>query len=139
MAGLPQPPTVTDFPWKGYDPTKTPRLFLTLDAFLTRKGIRFSSPPRLNQATGGKHAATSLHYYGRARDYGHSDSDLLAIAAALQPYAQGVKPRLVELFWSEKDIFWKRGAQFDPSRDLFQMHLDHLHASLAVGATFDDL
>lgn len=138
MAGLPQPPTVTDFPWKGYDPTKTPKLYLTLDAFLTRRGVKFG-PGKLNQLTGGKHAATSLHYYGRARDYGRSDCDLFAIAAALEPFAKGPKPRLVELFWAEKNVFWKRGVEFDPSRDLFNQHLDHLHASLALGATFDDV
>lgn len=138
MTSLSSPAPIPDFPWKGYDPEKTPKLYLTIDRFLARRGIKFGSPI-LIQTTGGKHSKTSLHYFGRARDYGHTNSDVFAIAAALEPLARGPNPRLVELFWAPKNVFWKRGVEFDPSRDLFQMHLDHVHASLAQGATLDDV
>lgn len=127
-----------DFPWPGYDPDAVPKLWETIDQYLERQGVRIGAPAP-NQTTDGTHAVTSLHYTGRARDYGRSNCDSDTVARTLQPLAGGKNPRLVELFYAPLNIFWKRGVRITPSQALFNLHLDHCHASLADGATLDDL
>lgn len=102
----------------------------SIDAYLGAKGIRYGSPT-LGQTTGGQHVPGSLHYEGRARDYGR-DSDLPAILAELLPFAVGPGYQLCELYGLR--TFWKNGRLITPSRELFDSHQGHVHAALRDGA-----
>lgn len=103
-----------------------------LDAMLARAGLHVGEPT-LSQTTGGVHVPTSLHYFGRARDYGRA-SDAAGIANYLRRYAVGDNRLLDELFYSPLDIFYKNGAPFSPSAKLRADHQDHVHAGLRTGA-----
>lgn len=103
----------------------------SIDAFLGAKGIRYGSPT-VGQTTGGQHVKNSLHYAGRARDYGNHDSDVPAILAALLPFAVGPDHKLQELFGHS--IYWKNGRIHQPTAELYASHQNHVHAGLRLGA-----
>lgn len=108
----------------------------TIDIFLASRGIKVGQPQE-NQTVGGDHAATSLHYLGRARDYSpHPDhpSDMNAVAAALTALALMPFTPIHELFYTPKDLFIKDGKKIIPSAALRDQHRDHLHVSLVAGA-----
>lgn len=97
-----------------------------IDAYLRSRGIRFGYQGTF-QTTGGRHAPGSLHYAGRARDYGDADSDCHGIYRVLEPFArQGI---IVELFWQNKG--WKYGRWIGQVGG----HWDHVHAAIAAGKT----
>lgn len=104
----------------------------SIDAYLGAKGVRYGSPT-VGQTTGGKHTPGSLHYAGRARDYGRSDSDLPTILNELLPFAVGPDYRLQELYGLS--TYWKHGRVITPSADLRASHQDHVHAALREHAT----
>jgi len=103
-----------------------------IDAYLGAKGIRYGAPTP-GQTTGGAHAKGSLHYAGRARDYGHSNSDTARILEALLPFAVGPDHVIQELFGMT--TFWKSGHVITPSPSLRAAHQDHVHVGLRAGAT----
>ena len=102
-----------------------------MDCFLAEQGIRVGAPS-LGQTTGGNHVPNSLHYEGRARDYGDADSDVWAIYYALLPYA-GPGGVVEELFWDPAGP----GGSRDLGRPVNPIggHSDHVHAALYEGAT----
>lgn len=104
----------------------------SIDDYLTAKGVRYGAPT-VSQTTGGDHAPNSLHYAGRARDYGRHTSDLPTILAELLPFAVGPDHKLQELFGLS--TFWKHGRVITPSAELRNSHQDHVHAGLREGAT----
>lgn len=104
----------------------------SIDDYLTVKGVRYGAPT-VSQTTGGNHAPGSLHYVGRARDYGRSTSDLPGILEALLPFAVGPTYKLQELFGLS--TFWKNGRVITPSVGLRESHQDHVHAGLREGCT----
>lgn len=102
----------------------------SVDAYLGALGIRYGSPT-VGQTTGGTHAPGSLHYSGRARDYGRSQSDMPAIISALLPFAEGPDHLIQELFGL--GVFWKSGRVITPSTSLRTAHQDHVHVGLRAG------
>jgi len=100
-----------------------------IDDYLDSLGIPHGVPTVV-QTTGGTHSATSLHYQGRARDYGNIDTPggnagCDRIYRALEPFAaSGV---LQELFWNPIGC-WQNGRRIGP----VDGHWDHVHAGLAA-------
>ena len=101
-----------------------------IDAHLDGEEIPHGEPT-VAQTTGGQHAPGSLHYAGRARDYGNLDTPggndgCDRIYFDLEPFAQsGV---LQELFWNPRGC-WQKGRRIGP----VDGHWDHVHAGLALG------
>lgn len=102
----------------------------TVDTYLAGRGVRHGAPTE-GQTTGGKHATNSLHYTGRARDYGRSDSDLVGILDVLLPFAVGPDHVIQELFGLA--VYWKHGAILHPSAELRAAHQNHVHVGLRAG------
>ena len=103
-----------------------------IDAHLDGEGIQHGEPTG-PQTTGGTHAPGSLHYAGRARDYGNLDTPggnlgCDVIFRDLEQYAQGRDCILQELFWNPIGC-WQRGVRIGPVAG----HWDHCHAGLADG------
>lgn len=107
----------------------------SIDAYLAAKGVRFG-PPTIGQTTGGTHAKSSLHYVGRARDYGRSNSDLARILVELKPFAAGPAHLIQELYGVA--TYWKSGRPIVPSRSLRASHQDHVHVGLRADALLPD-
>jgi hypothetical protein len=101
-----------------------------IDQFLTAHGVRYG-PPLVSQTTGGKHKPNSLHYDGRARDYGVSNSDLPAVMLMLRPYAIGPDHIIEELFGLS--LYIDSGKIFAPTKALYASHQDHVHVGLRAG------
>lgn len=101
-----------------------------IDQFLRSRGIRIG-PPTTGQTTGGKHAPTSYHYEGTARDYGLYDSDAPAVARALQPVAAQPNSPIAELFFAPLNIWYKHGHRVPGSS--IGGHQDHCHVALEIG------
>lgn len=115
-----------------------------LDGLLASRRVRFVAPHAAipggdpnGQTTGGKHAASSYHYLGTARDYGTSDCDGPAIEHELVPLAEGPAAPVVELFGPGG--FWRKGAPYSPSAELRAAHDNHWHAALRPGITLEHL
>lgn len=103
-----------------------------IDAHLDGEGIPHGAPTWV-QTEGGTHSATSLHYQGRARDYGNLDTPggnagCNDIYRDLVRYASGPGYILQELFWNPIGC-WQRGNPIGPVAG----HWDHVHAGLALG------
>lgn len=103
-----------------------------IDEYLRACGIKVGEPT-LGGTTGGKHAAGSLHYLGRARDYGQARNDMRGILRALEPYALCSPYFIEELFGL--DVYIDRGRRFSPSASLRAGHQDHVHAGLSYHGT----
>jgi len=104
-----------------------------IDEYLDSIGVPHGTPTWV-QTEGGTHSATSLHYLGRARDYGNIDTPggnagCDRIFRALEPFAQGPGWLLQELFWNPLGCY-QRGVRIGP----VDGHWDHSHAGLAAGA-----
>lgn len=104
-----------------------------IDDHLDGEGIPHGQPT-VAQTTGGQHSATSLHYQGRARDYGNIDTPggndgCDRIFFDLERFASGPGWRLQELFWNPRGCY-QRGNRIGPVSG----HWDHVHAGLADGA-----
>jgi len=80
------------------------------------------------------HREHSLHYLGRARDYGDKRSDCLAIVEHLRPFAQGASPVLCQLFYAPTNDWWVNGRNLN--RGAIGDHDDHVHAAISEGAAF---
>jgi hypothetical protein len=103
-----------------------------IDAFLAAHGVRYGRP-LVEQTTGGSHKPNSLHYDGRARDYGQSNSDLKAILGVLRPYAIGADHVIEELFGLT--LYVDSGKIFAPTKSLYASHQNHVHVGLRAGRT----
>ena len=100
-----------------------------IDRYLTTRGLRVGTPS-LTQTTTGKHAASSLHYAGTARDYGMHDSDAVAIARALEFIAAQPNGPIEELFFAPLGIWYKNGQKMKSAPLRVGGHQDHCHVAL---------
>jgi hypothetical protein len=101
-----------------------------IDRFLTECRVKIGLPT-VGQTTGGAHKPNSLHYQGRARDYGQSGSNLRDIITVLRPFAIGPDHTLEELFGL--DTYIDNGRILSPSKGLWASHQDHVHVALRAG------
>ncbi len=99
----------------------------SIDAYLSRAGVRIA-PPGPGQTTGGRHADGSLHYDGRARDYGRA-SPFTAILRLLEPIALDPNGPIEELFGPGISIKNGRRIRQVPG------HESHTHVGLKKGRT----
>ncbi len=101
------------------------QLWPSVDAYLKAAGLRVG-PPTTGQTGGGRHAAGSLHYQDRARDYGRT-SDYTAIARFLTPIASDPSGPIEELFGP--------GVSIKNGRHIPQVpgHGGHTHVGLKRG------
>ncbi len=103
-----------------------------MDDFLHAKRVRIGAPTP-GQTTGGVHTPTSLHYKALARDYGDANSDCRGVVRELAPFARGKDYRIVELFYTPLNVFFKRGVAIRPDASLRTLHRNHVHAALRAG------
>jgi hypothetical protein len=92
--------------------------------------------PSDGQLTGGEHATGSLHYSGRAVDFGDAGQSAAKMLRLFSALYQEFGPKLNELFydrspWHVND-YQKVAGQFGG-------HLDHIHAGFAMGGRYGGL
>jgi hypothetical protein len=81
----------------------------------------------ITSTTGGKHAAGSYHYAGRAIDVGGSPSSMLAYAQRLASTSGG---RMAELYYTPLGFSIKNGVKVPWT---IPNHMDHVHVAYALG------
>lgn len=109
-------------------PCPAPGQWEQLDEFVRDHNLD-PGPATCGQTTGGTHADGSLHYPGRARDYGAAGVDHIAIAHLFEPLAQGPNYLIEELFCEQIGMRWSHGKV-----STFQDHPNHTHVGIRDGA-----
>jgi TP901 family phage tail tape measure protein len=89
--------------------------------------------PTDGQLTGGDHATGSLHYAGRAVDFGDAGQSAEKMLRLFSALYQEFGPKLNELFYDRSpwfiDNYQRQAGQFGG-------HIDHIHAGFARGGMY---